>query len=301
MTSHDSAESVSYASSAPSAQGFPIVLFQSQYSRAINVGFLSMQDHTETFIPGRLNFGTRRIRHTVSATLQTFGIPPISAVIGKYPPERISTITLLREALAYGVGSALYDIGVREHYGDVFIGANHVKNGTDITTAYQYENIEGLAPGGLWIVADSICVGRNLIATLASLFAKTVPEEILFIAPIASRSGIDTVAAEVAKQGIPATFVAWGALFGVDARTRYDMPWGHPSTEPLDARDRDTFLSMYGPELCVGGDFGNAYYCPPRARALYEDQLKTHGIVPRIPDPSAIRARYHTGELLVEH
>lgn len=272
----------------------PIYLFQSPETRALNVGHIQ----GKSFLPGRLLFGPAREDYTYQATMQSFQLPEIAKLLKKYKPSDISTITLLRETLACRLGSALYDVGIHGHFGDAFIGANHVKNGHDIKTAYSYENIEGLTKSGLWIIADSICMGRNLASTLASLLTQFKPQEMLFIAPIASRIGIDILGEILDKYQVPATFVAWGALFGVDEKTRYNMPWGHKDTEPVDVRDQQTFISMYHPELCMGGDFGNNYYCPPLALDLYHAQLKELGITPKIPTVAEIQKIYSPEEII---
>lgn len=283
----------------PSRFRQPIILFQSPFSRSINVGFLQNHGSKFRFVPGRLNFGSPREADTIQATRQTLTLPSVRQIQKRYKPETISTITVLREALACRLGNALAEVGIRNHYGDAFIGAWHIKGKGEIKTAYLYENIEGLTPNGLWIIADSICVGRNLVATLKSLLNKFQPQEILFISPTASRLGINNVGKLTAKKHIPTTFVAWGALFGVDEKTLYDMPWGHPDTEPLDKRDQDLVVSMYGKELCMGGDFGNNYYCPPLALKLYEEQLKEHRITPKIPSAEKILSIYKRSELVI--
>lgn len=274
-----------------------IYLFQSPHTRALNVGFLTRKNNQLTFTPGRLNFGGVRQQVTYTATIQSLNLPTIKKLLKKYKPKEISTITVLRETLACRLGDALYETGIRTHFGDAFVGAVHVKGKTEITTDYLYENTEGLIPNGLWIVADSICMGRNLAATLRSLLHKYAPREILFIATIASRRGINALSTIVAEKRIPATFVVWGALFGVDEKTLYNMPWGHKDTEPVDTRDQDFFISMYGPNLCVGGDFGNNYYSPPLAMKLYQEQLKVHKITPHFPQLSDISKTYKRGEL----
>ena len=76
------------------------------------------------------------------------------------------------------------------------------------------------------------------------------------------------------------------------------MPWGHTDTEPLDTRDQKTFIDIYGSQLCVGGDFGNNYYSPTIAKALYEDQLKEHAITPHIPTSEEIKNIYSSEEIL---
>lgn len=277
----------------------PIFVLQSPYSRAINVGYLEKKTGGVRFVPGRLNFGTQREHDTFEVTVQSLQIPTIRKILKRYKPEEISTITVLRETLSCQLGNALATVGIRQHFGDAFIGASHVKDDGPIRTAYLYENVEGLTNNGLWIIADSICVGRNLVATLESLLKKFKPKEILFICPIASRLGINNVGAVIAKYTIPTTFAVWGALFGVDKKTLYDMPWGHRDTEPLDKRDQDLVVSMYGTKLCMGGDFGNNYYCPVLARELYKKQLHDLHITPRIPSIKQVRSIYKNGELLI--
>lgn len=284
---------------APSRQGYPIIVFQSPQTRAINAGYLrKRRNGTLDFVPGRLNVGSQRIHDTYQATLQTLALPVVRAVLRRYPPRAISTITVLRETLSCQLPTALAHAGIIGHYGDAFIGARHIKGRGAIRTAYLYENTEGLANGGLWLVADSICIGRNLVATLTSVLRAFHPKELLFLCPIASRRGIDNVGAVIARHRIPTTFVAWGALFGVDEETLYDMPWGHPDTEALDRRDQQLLVSIFGPKLCVGGDFGNNYFCPSLALKLYEDQLKQHRIRPNMPRVADLRRLYQPGELL---
>lgn len=276
----------------------PIVILQSAHSRAINIGFLTKRNGVVKFVPGRLNFGSQREDDTYEATIESLKLPLVAKILKKYKPEEISTVTVLRETLACRLGSALSAVGVKNHYGDAFIGATHIKGDGNIRTAYLYENTEGLTPHGLWIIAESFCVGRNLAATMSSLLSKFHPREILFIAPIASRRAINVVGGIIAQKHIPTTYVAWGALFGVDEKTLYDMPWGHPDTEPLDPRDQKVFVSMYGPRLCVGGDFGNNYYGPILARRLYEQQLKKHRIKPQFPTAKKILKLYRPGEII---
>lgn len=276
----------------------PIFVLQSPHARAINVGFLEKKKKGVRFVPGRLNFGSQREEDTYEATVQSLQIPAIGNIVRRYKPEKISTVTVLRETLSCQLGNALAAVGIRQHYGDAFIGASHIKDHGPIRTAYLYENVEGLTDKGLWVIADSICVGRNLVATLESLLKKFHPKEILFICPIASRLGINNVGAVIAKHNIPTTFVAWGALFGVDKKTLYDMPWGHSDTEPLDSRDQDLVVSMYGKNLCMGGDFGNNYYCPALARELYKKQLHDLHITPRFPPVKHVRSMYKPGEIL---
>jgi hypothetical protein len=282
----------------PSTHRQPIIILQSPHSRALNVGYLTKRNGTARFVPCRLNFGTRREDDTYQATVQSLNLPQVAKILKKYKPDEISTVTVLRETLACRLGSALAAVGIKSHYGDAFIGATHIKGEGKIRTAYLYENTEGLTPHGLWIIGESFCIGRNLAATMRSLLSKFKPKEILFIAPIASRRAINRVGSIIAKKHIPTTYVSWGALFGVNEQTLYDMPWGHPDTEELDPRDRKVFISMYGPRLCVGGDFGNNYYSPQLARQLYEEQLKEHHIKPRFPSVKEILKLYRRGELI---
>jgi hypothetical protein len=282
----------------PSDYHQPIIILQSPHSRSINIGFLSKHNGGTQFVPGRLNFGPQREDDTYRATIESLTIPPVANILKKYKPEEISTVTVLRETLACRLGSALWAVGIKNHYGDAFIGATHIKGDGQIRTAYLYENTEGLTQQGLWIIAESFCVGRNLAATMNSLLSKFHPREILFIAPIASRRAINVVGGIIAQKHIPTTYVAWGALFGVDKKTLYDMPWGHPDTEPLDRRDQEVFISMYGPRLCVGGDFGNNYYGPLLARRLYEQQLNKHRIKPQFPTAKKIRTLYRPDEII---
>lgn len=275
----------------------PIIIMQSPSSRAINLGFIQKN----IFLPGRLNLGATREKHTYSATVDCLRLAPVQQIINRFDASQISTITVLRETLACRLAQALIEVGISAHFGDAFIGATHVKQSGKITTAYLYENIEGLHPTGLWLIADSICVGRNLEATMKSLLSKFHPKEILFICPISSKLGIENVSKIIDRAKIPVTFVAWGALFGVSQKNWYDMPWGHPDTQALDLRDQETFVKMYGPQLCVGGDFGNNYFCPALAKKLYQDQLKKHHITPHIPTKQQILNIYKLDELLVEN
>jgi hypothetical protein len=107
------------------------------------------------------------------------------------------------------------------------------------------------------------------------------------------------VSALVAKKRIPATFLVWGALFGLNPENKYDEPWGLPDCEPIDARDQKTFVEMYSKDLCVGGDFGNDYYCPPLAIKLYEEQLKQLNIKPNIPTAKKILSIYNKEEIVI--
>lgn len=287
---------IQYKTFSPSKYNQPIYVFQSPRTRAINVGFIDKAKNK--FVPGRLNFGVQRELDTAAATIQSLKLLPIKRIIKRFVPRDISTVTVLRETLACRLGRALFEIGATPHFGDAFIGASHIKGDGTIKTAYLYENIEGLTPNGLWIIADSICIGRNLAATMKSLLSKFHPKELLFIAPICSRVGINNIGAICAQNKIPTTFVAWGALFGVDAKTLYDMPWGHPDTEPLDKRDQDLMVSIYGKNLCMGGDFGNNYYCLSLALKLYHAQLKQHQIKPKIPTATEVLNIYKSAEIL---
>lgn len=281
-----------------SSHNQPIYVHQSPASRAINVGYLKGKGSDVAFVPARLNFGVQRENFTYQATIESLQTEPIQKILKRFQPDTISTITVLRETLACHLGQALRESGITQHYGDAFIGATHIKGKGEIKTAYLYENTEGLVPNGLWILADSICIGRNTGATLNSLLKKYHPKEIIVLAPIASRRGINAVGIATAAASVPTIFVAWGALFGVDEKTLYDMPWGHKDTEPLDKRDQDLVVAMYGRKLCMGGDFGNDYYCPPVAKKLYEEQLKEHKITPRIPTVEEILKIYRKEELL---
>lgn len=282
-----------------SLSGHRVFVLQSPHARAINVGYIRQQNTHLQFIPGRLNLGMTRAEDTYRATRETLANAPIQTILRAYKPGRISTITVLRETLACQLGPALHSFGIIDHYGDAFIGATHIKDNGPIRTAYQYENIEGLVEGGLWIIADSICMGRNLAATLTSLLPKIKPKEVLLLAPLASRRGIEIVDAVLTKYTVPTTYIAWGALFGVDEKTLYDMPWGHNDTEALDVRDQKLFVSMYGPKLCVGGDFGNDYYCPHLALSLYDAQLQEHHVTPKIPTAGEVLRIYRKSELVI--
>ena len=274
-----------------------VILFQSPASRAITVGFIQKNGKKQTFIPGRLNFGADRMQDTLAAMNQTLQTSPIKKILKKYKLTQISTVTVIREALAYHLPLALHQAGIKHHYGDAFVGATHNKKNKTITTDYSYENLEGLCPNGLWIVADSICMGRNLFATMTSLLKKHRPKELLYICPIASKRGIEYIGSISKKRNIPTTFVAWGALFGVGDNL-YDMPWGHKDTIALDERDRELFVQMYGPKLCVGGDFGNCYFSPSIAKKFYDDQLKEHHISPRIPKIQDVFTQFTREDLL---
>lgn len=285
---------------APTETGFPIIGFQSPQTRALNVGYLAKTKTAINFIPCRLNLGSVRISHTYEATVQSLKLPQIQKILNKYPPNHISTITLLRETLACNLSQALYSAGMLKHYGDCYIGANHIKTKNSITTNYAYENVEGLKPNGLWILADSIAAGRNLIATLNSLLSKFKPKQIILIVPIGNRLGINRVARVLEKFHISAIFVVWGALFGLNPANLYDEPWGLSDCEPIDTRDRQTFIKMYSPSLCAGGDFGNDYYCPELALKLYHQQLKQLKIKPQIPSVKKILEIYKKVELVIE-
>lgn len=278
----------------PTSYNQSILLFQSKYSRALNVGFIQ----GKTFIPGRLHFGTARMADTLDAMQQTFSLPQFQQILKKFDPIHISTVTVIREALAYQLPQALHNTGTQNYFGDAFVGATHKKDNGPITTLYGYENTEGLVPDGLWIIGDSICMGRNLEATINSLLEKYTPKEIIFVCPIASRIGIEKIGKITAEKNIPTSFFAWGALFGV-GENLYDMPWGHPDTESLDERDQKVFVDMYNDTLCVGGDFGNDYFSPTIAKAFYDQQIQELGITPKIPDTEAIQKIYTSEEILV--
>ncbi|HYK08192.1 MAG TPA: hypothetical protein VEW42_01680 [Candidatus Eisenbacteria bacterium] len=282
----------------PTTQDFSIFIFQSPYSRAINVGFIK-KSNKPTFIPGRLNYGVPRMLDTHEATVQILQTAVAKKILKKYIPEKISTLVIMREAVACNLPVALARSGITNHYGDAFIGATHIKGAGPIRTDYRYENTEGLTKNGLWIVADSVCMGRSFLPTFTSLFAQGfIPKEILFILPLATRRGIEVFAPLLKKHGIHATFVAMGALFGVGDNL-YNLPWGHPDTEPLDTRDQDVFVRMYNDKLCVGGDFGNYYFAPPLAKEFYNDQLKELRITPHIPSAKEVFRIYTKEELLM--
>lgn len=283
----------------PTTSGHPIVGFQSPQTRALTVGYLKKTDGKTLFVPCREHLGALREDDTFAATVQSLQLPPIQKILRSYDPSTISTITLLRETVACRLSSALFYAGIPTHYGDCFIGANHIKTKTSITTSYAYENTEGLCEDGCWVIADSIAAGRNLLATLQSLLGKYHPKELLFIVPIGNRWGINEVSRLVKKYGVKATFVVWGALFGLNPENRYDEPWGLPDCEPIDGRDQKTFISMYGKHLCVGGDFGNDYYCPALAKKLYAQQLIDLHITPRIPSAKEIKAIYTSKEIVI--
>jgi hypothetical protein len=271
--------------------------FSSAYTRALTVGYIQNYGKTQNFIPARCNLGVLRQKDTFEATKESLNIPQIDTILKTYVPQKISTVTLLRETLSCNLSQSLFDHGIHNHYGDAFIGATHIKGAGEIKTAYQYENTEGLVPDGLWLIAESFCLGRNLRETMNSLLSQFTPKEIIFVAPLASRRAIEYVGAIIAQKNIPVSYVSWGGLFGVDEKTLYDMPWGHKDTQPVDERDRQTFLKMYGPNLCVGGDFGNNYYSPSIAQELYEGQLKEHDVTPLIPSVEEIMTIYKQEEI----
>lgn len=283
----------------PSAANFPIIGFQSRETRALTVGYLKEENTKYTFIPCRLNLGQIREEDTYKAAVQTLCLSEVKNILLKYKPTKISTITVLRETLACRLNMALSMVGVKEHFGDSYIGASHVKEKGRIKTSYLYENIEGLTPDGLWIIADSIAAGRNLRATLISLLSKFHPNELLIISPIANRWGINRLSKAILKYKVPVTFVVWGALFGLNPENRYDEPWGLSDCEPVDPRDQETFVKMYGPNLCVGGDFGNDYYSPSLALKIYKEQLRELKITPKIPSLKDLLKRYSIDEFVV--
>jgi hypothetical protein len=223
----------------------------------------------------------------------------VKSILSLYKQDDISTVTILRETIACQLPLALYKAGITRHHGDCFIGANHIKKAHSITTSYVYENIEGLNPKGLWIIADSVAAGRNLLATLDSLLTKFHPKELLFIVPIGNRWGINQLSAFIKKKNITTTFIVWGALFGLNPENKYDEPWGLPDCEPIDVRDQKTFIDMYSPNLCVGGDFGNDYYCPTLALKLYKDQLEQLHIKPNIPTVDHLLKTYKKEEFII--
>ena len=277
----------------------PIIGFQSKETRALNVGYIEKKGKHLIFIPGRLNLGQTREEDTAIATVQSLTLPQTKKILSSYKPDTISTITLLRETIACQLSLALSKAGITRHHGDCFVGANHIKKAHSITTSYAYENIEGLNPKGLWIIADSVAAGRNLLATLDSLLCKFHPKELLFIVPIGNRWGINQLSNLVKTKKIKATFVIWGALFGLNPENKYDEPWGLPDCEPIDTRDQKTFIDMYSPNLCVGGDFGNDYYCPTLALKLYEDQLNQLHIKPSIPTVNHLLKIYKKEEFVI--
>jgi len=289
---------VSFHQFLPSSSGHPVIGFQSSSTRALNVGYISKRASKESFIPCRLNLGATREEDASTATIQSLQLPPVRAFLARQDPMKISTVTLLRETISCHLSSALFYAGVPTHYGDCFIGANHIKTATGITTSYTYENTEGLAEDGCWIIADSIAAGRNLIATLKSMLGKYHPKELVFIVPIGNRWGINEVSKVVASYSVAATFIVWGALFGLNPVNKYDEPWGLSDCEPIDVRDQKTFISMYGSDLCVGGDFGNDFYCPALAKKLYEKQLSDLQITPKIPSVEKILKVYKRKELI---
>lgn len=290
---------LAYKEFKPTIDNFPILGFQSSETRSINVGLFEEKKGKLDFIPCRLNLGGFREEMTYKATVQTFGLPKVRKIIDKYKNDKISTVTILREASACRLSSALYKTGIKNHFGDCFIGANHVKKSDSITVKYSYENKEGLCNGGLWILADSIAAGRNILATFNALLTTHKPKEILFLVPIGNRWGINKISNLIASYKIKATFVVWGALFGLNPENRYDEPWGLEDCEPIDKRDQKTFVDMYGPHLCVGGDFGNDYYCPLLARELYADQLKKYKIKPQIPSYKSLMKTYSKNDFVI--
>lgn len=278
----------------------PIFVFQSPETRALNLGYISNKSGKKEFVPARLSYGARRREHTYRATVQSLQLLEIKKILGKYQPKEISTMTLLRETLACRVGDALATVGIHEYFGDAFIGATHIKGDGAIRTDYKYENLEGLVSGGLWVIVESLCTGRNLSATLNQILPRFTPKELIIIAPIASLRAIETIDEIVSKYGVPIHYVAWGGLFGVDEVTLYDMPWGHTDTRPVDKRDQELFIQIYGPKLCMGGDFGNNYYGPSLAFNLYQEQLKEHNITPVIPSVKDILKSYKSIEFITE-
>lgn len=288
-----------YHEFAPSTTGSKIFGFQSKETRALTVGYIKKTARKETFIPCREHLGALREQDAFQATVQSLQLPQLQRILHSYDSYAISTITLLRETIACHLSSALYEAGILMHYGDCFIGANHIKTKTSITTDYAYENTEGLNENGCWVIADSIAAGRNLIATLKSLLGKYHPKELIFIVSIGNRWGINEVSRVVSEYHVKATFVVWGALFGLNPENHYDEPWGLDDCEPIDLRDQTTFISMYSKDLCVGGDFGNDYYCPALAQKLYEKQLADLRITPKIPTAKQIRAVYTSDEILI--
>lgn len=284
----------------PTTQGFPILLFQSPSSRAINVGYIENLNGKKAFIPGRANFGAGRIIVTHQATIETLQTPFVQEILKKYKAQDISTLTIMREAIACNLPVALQEAGIKKHYGDAFIGATHIKNKGAIYTDYIYENTEGLVKDGLWIAADSICMGRSFLETINSLFSKGfIPKEIIFIMPLGARKGIEHFTEILQQNNVKASFISWGALFGV-ADNLYDMPWGHPDTEVLDERDKETFIKMYSDKLCVGGDFGNAYFSPYKAEEFYKNQLSELSITPNIPTAEEILKIFKNDEVLIK-
>ncbi len=282
----------------PTTSGHRIVGFQSKETRALTVGYIQKKASKETFIPCREHIGALREEDAFQATIQSLKLSQIQTILKQYDPLTISTITLLRETIACRLSSALHYAGIETHYGDCFIGANHVKTATSITTSYTYENTEGLCEDGCWVIADSIAAGRNLIATIQSLLSKYHPKELIFIVPIGNRWGINEVSRVVAEHGVKTTFVVWGALFGLNPENHYDEPWGLEDCEPIEKRDQQTFVLIYGKHLCVGGDFGNDYYCPSLAKKLYAKQLEELHITPNIPTAKHIRSIYKPSEIL---
>lgn len=290
-----------YKEFSPTLNEYPIVGIQSPQTRSVNVGYIEKNKNKSTFIPCRLNLGGFREQMVLEATIQSLSLPYISKIISKYDSNKISTITILREALACHLSIALSLAGINNHFGDCFVGANHIKKANSITTSYKYENKEGLNKEGLWIIADSVAAGRNLVATLKSLLSQYQPNELLFIIPTGNRWGINKISQLVAKYKIKSTFLVWGALFGLNPVNRYDEPWGLHDCEPIDVRDQKTFVDMYGPNLCVGGDFGNDFYCVSSALKLYKDQLKELKIIPKIPKVKDLLKTYNESEFAVRY
>jgi len=290
-----------YKEFSPTIDGYPIVGLQSPQTRTLNVGYIEKTKNKSSFIPCRLNLGGFREQMTQEATIQSLSLPYIFKIISKYNSNRISTITILREGLACHLSTALLHAGINSHFGDCFVGVNHVKKPNSITASYKYENKEGLSKEGLWIIADSVAAGRNMVATLRSLLSQCRPNELLFIIPIGNRWGINKISQLVAKYKLKSTFLIWGALFGLNPVNRYDEPWGLPDCEPIDVRDQKTFVDMYGPRLCVGGDFGNDFYCVSFALKLYKDQLKEIKIIPKIPKVKDLLKTYKKSEFIIKH
>lgn len=285
----------------PTINGYPIIGLQSPQTRSLNVGYIEKNKNKFTFVSCRLNLGAFREQMAEQATIQSLSSPYISKIISRYTGNKISTITILREGLACHLSTALLRAGINNHFGDCFIGANHVKKANSIVTNYAYENKEGLNKEGLWIIADSVAAGRNLIATLTSLLSQFKPNELIFIVPIGNRWGINKISELLAKHKLKATFLVWGALFGLNPVNRYDEPWGLPDCEPIDARDQKTFVDMYGKNLCVGGDFGNDFYCVSSALQLYKDQLKELKVSPKIPKVTYLLKTYKKNDFITKH
>lgn len=278
----------------------PIIVLQTRESRAVNVGYIEKHGASLSFVPARLHLGNKRAEDTFAAAVQSLELAEVKSIIQKYAPPLISTITILRETLACNLGKALWTAGVREHYGDAFIGVTHATRQDITKSEYLYENIEGLSSDGLWILADSVCTGRNTGSTMSLLLAKSRPKEILILAPAASRVGINAVSEVTSKYNILTTFVTWGALFGVsETKSTCDMPWGHKDTEPLDYRDQKLMVQIYGPNVCSAGDSGNNYFCPQVAKKVYEGQLTKHGVTPKIPSGEDVMQIYKEDEIKI--